>query len=245
MGQHHIHHQVARGTQAYLHIAQPAGMVFYVVKWHAQRQCLFLQRFADEVSGLGLQVALGNGHHFIKYALGMKTRTRHFHRHIGVFDIGIAQVAFGSKSVLQLVAVGSGLRSALYGQPFCHFHMTNSCELIFYLLLLVGQLFLVGQHLPLAAAAGTKMAAKSINAVGAWCYQLKRPALGIVFFVFKEKNIHHIAGNGTLHKYGLTLHPGEALALGGIGFHVHTPQYLILFLSGHGAKVGGGGGYKI
>ena len=41
--------------------------------------------------------------------------------------------------------------------------MADTGELVFYLLLFIDQLLLVGQHLPFAAATNTKMLAKRID----------------------------------------------------------------------------------
>ena len=65
-----------------------------------------------------------------------------------------------TKCKLQLVPIKFILAGADDRQEFRQLYFTDSCKVIFYLLMFVFELFFVRQHLPLATAAHTEVLAK-------------------------------------------------------------------------------------
>jgi hypothetical protein len=86
-------------------------------------------------------------------------------------------------------------------------------EGIHYLLLLVVQLTIIGQVLPLATPADAKMLAEGIGPLFGIAMIFDHTGLHISSFFPENLQINHIAGNGILYKNNYIIHPGQRLSL--------------------------------
>ena len=127
-----------------------------VVERDTQLACILADAIADAVVDIGHQVTLGDVQHLVEAVGDMEAQS------VGV--IHILQSACGADSVpaqpfavgegkLQFIAVFVYLFAAEDRGYLWQFDLSYSCQVIHYLLLLMAQLFLIGQDLPLASAA--------------------------------------------------------------------------------------------
>ena len=115
---------------------------------------------------------------------------------------------------LELVAVAEGLRAAEDGLHGGKFHLADAGEVVYHLLLLVAQLVLVGEALPLAAAAHAEVLANGLDAAGRIAVETHHFGFGITVFLFPDLQVYHIAGHGVGHEHHEVVHLGNGLAFG-------------------------------
>src|SRR5690606_17134797 len=112
---------------------------------------------------------------------------------------------------------------AQYGLHLRQLHMPYALQLVFHLLLLVFQLLFVGQHLPFATAANTKMRTKRLYPQRRWRYQFGEFSFGPALFRFVYKYMRNISRYGTGHKQCFSVFQmGDAFAFGGIGSYLYV-----------------------
>jgi hypothetical protein len=94
-------------------------------------------------------------------------------------------------------------------------------ESIHYLLLFIEQLTIVGEVLPFASPAYTKVLTKGIGTLVGIAMVLDHPGLHIPSLFPEYLEIHHITWNSILYKYHNTIDPCDGFAFGADVFNAH------------------------
>ena len=173
----HKKHQFACIAGAYHERAQQAFVKTKVVKLQAMAEGILPDVIADSIVDVVHQVALLDVEYLVKSSRDMKAHSVH---HV-VFDIGpyffLCQPSLVGKAKLQFVAVAIHMFAAEYRHYLWQLYLTDSDEVVFYLLLLGLQLLFIFETLPFASATHTIMFAHWFCAQGrilmeAYCHGL-------------------------------------------------------------------------
>ena len=130
----------------------------------------------------------------------------------------------------ELVAVADGLFGPQDGGELRHLQMADAGQLVIHLALLGGELDVVGEGLPAAAAAHPEMLAERLQAMLGRLYDLDDRALQPGFLLAHEPHVHHVARHGEAHEHHLPFgRVGDGLALRRHRFDDEVFQYDVQF----------------
>ena len=115
-------------------------------------------------------------------------------------DLLAGEIALVGASEIQLVAVFLGLLRTQYGHALGQLHLGDSLQLLNHLGLLHLQLLRVGEHLPLASAARSKVLAQWFMTQFAGLDEPDHLAVPVVRLLADDTQVDYIAGDAEGHK---------------------------------------------
>ena len=129
-------------------------------------------------------------------------------------DFFLCQIAFVGTAEVQLVAIFLRLHTTQDGTELRQLHLADAVQLVVDLLLLELQLLLVGQVLPLAAAADAEVLAEGYRAYLTIFYKAHHLALGKGVLLATNLYVAHVARHAEGYKYHQVVPVEQALAFG-------------------------------
>ena len=124
------------------------------------------------------------------------------------------QPAAVREGVFQLVAVVVGLFGAQDGGDFRQFQVSDAGQLVHDLLLLEGDLAVVGECLPGTAATDAEVPAEWRKAERGRGYHLHDEPLGIAAADLVDLYVHYISGDCLFHENDFAVDMGQAVSFG-------------------------------
>jgi len=130
------------------------------------------------------------------------------------FYLLFCQIPLVGTTEVQLVTILLSFYAAKDRTEFRQFYLADACQLVEHLLLLEFQLLLVGQILPLATTADTKVLTKGRRAYITIFYKAHHLALGKGVFLTSNLYVAHVARHTKGYENHQVLPMEQALALG-------------------------------
>ena len=137
-------------------------------------------------------------------------------------DLLVREPAFVGEGELQFVAVEGLFRRAQTRAHLGQLDLADAGELVAHLAGLEAQLLVVGQVLPLAAAANAEVRAERLDAHRRALDEPHRTPLHVTAVSLDYLYVHHVARHGHRHEDHLLLVSTHGLALGGQCRYVQT-----------------------
>ncbi|OAV63840.1 hypothetical protein Barb4_04672 [Bacteroidales bacterium Barb4] len=194
------------------------------------RQAVILDKKADAVGDLLLQVAFADVQHLVKHARNVETEGVHLRKGIAGGNLLVRQPSFVGKGELQLVAVENRLLRTQNGEGFLRLHLADARQAVRHLLLLVFKLFAVREMLPFAAAAYAEMLAERFCPQGRIRMKADDPAFRIIAFLACYLYVGNIPRSRKRDKYHLVVDLRYSLSFGGNACYGHLFQERQLLL---------------
>ena len=188
----------------------------FIIKGDTQLACYVAYAVAYAVVDGWHEVALGDVEHLVKAVRDMEAQS------MGVVHVlqsacgadGVPTQPFAvGESELQFVAVLVDLFAAKDRGDLGQLDLTDTGEVVDDLLLLVAQLLLVGEDLPLAAATFAIVLAYGFATHRRWLHDTLHATLHEGVFLACHLYIDNIARHAVWHKQHHIIHTGESFAL--------------------------------
>ena len=210
------------------HVAQLAVVGADVVEAHAVLQAPVLDEEADGVGRLGLQVAALDVEHLVEELPDVEAQAG-FAFHPGGDFLRRHPTLVGSGE-FEFIAVVAGLVRTDDRAEFGHLEVADAGQLVIDLALLGGQLDLVGERLPAAAAADREMVAERFQTLLGRLHQLDDRPFHPGLLLADKTHVDDISRHGESDENHLSFRRmGNRFALRRDGFDDEILQYDVQF----------------
>ena len=221
----HEHHPLAGVGIAEHHVAQQSMLGTKV----EERELMLVGIVADGVAHLVVKVvhqaALLDGINLVESSRDVEANGIHVVKGLARRHLFPREPALVAASEVELVAVFAGLHRSQNWHELRQLHLANARKLVVDLLLLGLDLLLIGQVLPLAAAANAKVLAHGRRAYITIFMETYHFRFAIVMLFPAHLQVDHVARHTERHEHHHLAHTGKRLALGGNVGYFYILQY--------------------
>lgn len=185
---HEQHEFVGVHAETNHHIAKKSYSLADVEEGKVVLNSVGAYRVANTIANVVHEVALLDVENLVECAGNVETNTVHIVKAFASLNLLCREPTLVGETKFEFVAIGILLVAAEDGADFGELDLPDATKIVLHLLLLVLELFLIGEALPFAAPAYTIVLANRSNASGRWFYDAGYLGFGIaVFFLFNLK----------------------------------------------------------
>ena len=215
LAEDHDDHHLARRGRTDNHVAHQAAVLAGVMERIAVLHAEALRLEADGVRGLGLEPAAVDVEHLVEHARDVEA---HGGRGVELRTGGhllVGEPAAVGEGEFELVAVELRAGRPQAGGNLGQFDLADARELVAHLLALEAQLLVVGQVLPLAAAADTEVFAEGLHTQRRAAHVADHVTLHVAAALGPNLDVDHVARYGHRDEDHLFVPAPHRLAFGG------------------------------
>ena len=154
---------------------------------------ILLNAIAKAIVDVVHELAVLYGQYLVESTGSVETNSTRLLKLLAGLDFFFRQPNLVGKAELQFIAVAPGLLRTKNRAALRQRYLTDALQIVHHLLLLVAQLLLVRQNLPLAAAAHTIMRAEGLCSTLTLLVDMGTDSFGIVMFLARNTKVNHIA----------------------------------------------------
>ena len=189
------HHELTLGIASDHQVAHQPLMMAHAVVRQTMLHSELPDKQTDIIGRIGLEMALLHIHHTVEQLRQMETQSLAIVLAAGACGSPVGEPFAVGEGIFQLVAVVILLLATQDGTNPRILYLADTVEVVLHLLLLVMELPLVVHLLPLAAAAKTEVLTHRRHALVGVLLEVEDATLEIVFLLFIDFKVHHVAGH--------------------------------------------------
>ena len=211
----HQEHDFARRGGAEHDVAHQSAIGTQVVEFQTASDGIVAQVVANAVVDVAHQVALVDVENLVECSRNVETERVHLREYFAAFHLFEREPLLIGETELQFIAILACFLRAQDGSALRQLDFADTRQVVHHLLLLVVQLRLIGENLPLASTANAIVWAESLRAFGRILVNMHGFGLSITVFFATNLQIRHITGHHVGNKDGEAVDLGQGLAFGG------------------------------